>query len=75
MKWKGDTVVQVSPNPNNARTGYSDLIKRNTSLYYSGEGPGKLYDRSHLLCESARAQRSNVNIDRTTIDWYSLVRI
>jgi len=72
IRWKGDTVIQVTPDSNNAKTGYSDMIGRDVRLHYAGQGPGKLYDRAHLLRRHLAVRASDARLDTSTVDWYDL---
>ncbi len=72
--WRGDTVVKAVPDAKNPTIGYSDLIKRNVRLYYSGDGPGTLYDRGYLLERAFTVQPAPVSIDTSTVDWYSMMK-
>ncbi len=74
VQWKGDTVVRVDPDLNNARIGYSDLMKRNTTLYYNVDGPGNLYERGYLLGHDFKVQPANIKEDTATVDWYDLLK-
>lgn len=74
VMWKGDTVVQVVPDSNNAKAGYSDMTGRDVRLYYAGQGPGKLYDRAHLLRRPLAIRASDAKLDTSTVDWYDLYR-
>jgi hypothetical protein len=49
--WKGDTVVRMEPVDNEVETGYSDFDKAKTQVYYGQNGPGRLYQRDHMLQE------------------------
>ena len=45
VAWKGNTVTEVQPAPDNARSGYSRVEKRDVRLFYGEDTPGRLYQR------------------------------
>jgi hypothetical protein len=45
VTWKGDTVVDMMPVGNEARSGWSDFEQGNVETFYGPDGPGPLYRR------------------------------
>jgi hypothetical protein len=72
VKWRGDTIVQIDPDPDNALIGYSNVMKRDVPLYYNKLGPGPLYLRSYLLADNFEVRPAATMLDKSTIDWYSI---
>jgi hypothetical protein len=55
VTWKGDTVVDMAPLGNEYVTGYSDFDKRDVPVFYGAEGPGPLYQRTHMKDDAVPA--------------------
>lgn len=49
IMWKGDTVLKIELLGKNYETGYSEVDGKEVRCYYGEEGPGRLYQREHLL--------------------------
>jgi hypothetical protein len=47
VTWKGDTVVEMTPNNVGEDLVYSDFEKTTVPGFYGESGPGRLYQRSH----------------------------
>lgn len=70
--WKGNTVTEVQPAPDNARSGYSRVEKRDVRLFYGEDTPGRLYQRRTDLEPDNKPAPSPTSLDLQRIDWYCL---
>jgi hypothetical protein len=71
-RWKGDTVVDMQPDPSNAATGFSRLMKKPTRTFYGPEAPGRIYQRKMYEASVSEVTPSCPVTDERKIDWYSL---
>lgn len=73
VTWKGDTVVRMEPVGNDDTTGYSDFDKRQVPVFYGEEGPGRLYQRDHLL-SNVRPEPAPLHEDSGALDFWYVTR-
>ena len=71
-RWKGDTVVDMQPDPSNAATGFSRLMKKHTQTFYGPEAPGRIYQRKMYETPASEVTPACPVTDERKIDWYSL---
>jgi hypothetical protein len=70
VRWKGATVVAMEPIGCEWSTGYSELEGREVPIFYGQQGPGRLYQRSHLFLMTD-ARPSLLHRDDAPVDhWY-----
>ncbi|NLX04317.1 MAG: hypothetical protein GXY33_04130 [Phycisphaerae bacterium] len=70
--WKGDTVIAVEPDPNNATTGHSHVMNQRIPVYYGPDAPGRLYQRDAWRKDRTDVALSQPAPDDRRIDWFSL---
>ncbi len=71
VTWKGDTVVRMEPVGRMPKSGFSDFEKKRVELFYGEEGPGRLYQRSHMLAD-VEPRPTPLHEDRSPIDYWRL---
>lgn len=71
VTWKGDTVVRLEPLGNDASQAYSDFDKTEVEVFYGEQGPGRLYQRDHLLQE-AQPEPAELHEDDGSLDFWKL---
>jgi hypothetical protein len=69
--WKGDTVVRMEPLGNDGETGYSDFDKLETPTFYGEAGPGRLYQREHMLADTEVAL-APIQLDDGALDLWMI---
>jgi hypothetical protein len=72
-RWKGDTVIDMQPDPANAPTGFTDLMNKRVRTYYGPEAPGRIYQRKMYETSASEITPSCTVTDERKIDWYRLV--
>lgn len=69
VRWRGDTVISMTPSGKQYQTAYSASEGREIPVYYGNEGPGLLYQRDALY--SVRMPECSVlTLDRGRFDYY-----
>ncbi len=71
VTWKGDTVVRMTPVGEQTQTGFSDFDGRPVEVFYGENGPGRLYQREHML-EDAEPQPVALHMDDGALDFWFL---
>ena len=69
VTYKGDTVVKMEPLGDNSPTGYSEFDKKEVPIFYGEEGPGRLYERQHML-QDADPELSLIHVDDSKLDFW-----
>jgi len=69
--WRGDTVMSMIPDPNNATTGHTNVDGCRSKTYYAETGPGPIYLRQDWKL-GTRVSPAQVATAPNHIDWYSL---
>ena len=74
VAWRGDTVVRLTPvgEAVKQKTGYSEYAHKQVPIFFGAEGPGPLYQREHLLHETADPTLTPLNMDDGRLDFWSL---
>lgn len=73
VDWIGDTVVGISPDLTNAKTGFTRVMDCLMPASYGDEGIGPIYRRSEWTKQSSLPDPYAVAPNRVcNIDWYSL---
>ncbi len=70
LTWKGDTVVAIDPAGPMPRQAYSDFESRKVEVYYGEEGPGRLYQRAHML-DKAEAEHVELAMDDGGVEYWA----
>ncbi|MEN6311893.1 MAG: hypothetical protein ABFD80_10200 [Acidobacteriota bacterium] len=71
VTWKGDTVVRMEPQGNDAKSAYSDFEKAQTEVYYGQDGPGRLYQREGMLKDVQPAE-TKLHLDDGGLDFWKI---
>ncbi len=71
VTWKGDTVVRMEPLGNDVKTAYSDFEKSQTEVFYGEDGPGRLYQRDHMLKDPHPAE-TPLHLDDGGLDFWKI---
>jgi hypothetical protein len=72
ITWKGDTVVAIQPDLNNAKIGYSGLMEQNVRLFYGPDNPAPIYRRGDYIKENITIEPSSPVTEEIKVDWYRL---
>lgn len=72
VTWRGDTVTSIIPDPTNASTGYTRVMKCQTPTCFAHSGIGPIYQRRDWPRSRDGIAPADRKVDRTGIDWYSL---
>lgn len=72
VKWKGDTVTDISPDPANGSTGHSRVMSRKTATSYGTKGIGPIYQREKWDVPARDISPAKLSDAPVLIDWYSL---
>ena len=49
VKWKGDSVIRITPHEENPLDGYSEFVKGDIRFFGREEGPGRTYQRQNYM--------------------------
>ncbi len=71
ITWKGDTVIKIEPLGKIPETGYSEVEGKEVRCYYGEPGPGRLYQRSHLL-EAKPISLAELFCDEGMLDFWKI---
>ncbi len=66
-RWRGETVTEITPHPENAVSGYSHILKAQTPLFYGDNAPGRRY-----LHQGSAGPEGAPRLDSGRVDWYCL---
>jgi hypothetical protein len=66
VSWKGDTVTGINAH-DNEESGYSHINKTKVKVFSRNLGPGKLYQREHLLANNITPVLSDILEDKKII--------
>ncbi|NLX06519.1 MAG: hypothetical protein GXY33_15375 [Phycisphaerae bacterium] len=69
VKWKGDTVIAMTPVGDSAKTGYSEYDQREVEVFYGEDGPGRLYQRDQMAA-SVEPELSEIHLDEGWLDFW-----
>jgi len=72
VTYKGDTVVKMEPLGNDSATGYSEFDKKEVPIFYGEEGPGRLYERDHML-QDAHPELSEIHLDDGKMNFWCFI--
>ncbi len=71
IAWRGDTVMSVAPDKNNASMAFSFIDQCQTKTYYAETGLGPIYQRKDWAL-GLKVEPAKVVAAPAIIDWYSL---
>ena len=74
VTWKGDTVLSVEGLETEVTHTYSDFDKVERPAFYGAAGPGRLYQRAHLLADAAPAD-APLCLDSGALDLWKINRL
>jgi len=69
VRWKGDTVIAMTPVGDSAKTGYSEYDQREVEVFYGEDGPGRLYQRDQMAA-SVEPELSEIHLDEGWLDFW-----
>jgi hypothetical protein len=70
--WKGDTIVAMQADPNNATSGLSHVMKERVPVWFGPQAPGLMYRREAYRVACSGVTPAATAMDNGRIDWYSL---
>ena len=73
LGWRGDTVMRMIPNPRNASTGFTNVMRKRVRTSYAEAGIGPIYQRGKWA-RGLKVKPAPIATAASKIDWYGLQR-